>query len=302
MPMSDPGVRRRAGVIGTGAMGLGMARSLVRAGFDTVTRDLRPDADARAAAVGARVLPSAAAVARHAGVVFVVVVDDREVDDVLFAADGIASAGAGTTVFVSSTLDPAFVRGLVPRAAGRGLVIVDAPISGGPAKAADGSMTMMLAGPEPTLAALAPVVAAVAARRYIVSERPGDAAATKIVNNLLAGANLAAAGEALALADALGLDAAATAQVINASSGASWIFADRVPRALAGDFAPRAATRILTKDLAIARAVAERAGAPSAFAHAAPRAVGDAVGAGYGEDDDAAIVRRARELAATRRR
>lgn len=302
MATSDPGVRRRAGVVGTGAMGLGMARSLVRTGFDTVTRDLRPDADARAAAVGARVLPSAAAVAGHAGVVFVVVVDDREVEEVLFAADGIAAAGAGTTVLVSSTLDPAFVRDLAPRAAGRGLTVVDAPISGGPAKAADGSMTMMLAGPERTLAGLGSHLEAVAARRFVVSERPGDAAATKIVNNLLAGANLAAAGEALALADALGLDAAATAQVINASSGASWIFADRVPRALAGDWAPRAAARILAKDLAIACAVAERAGAPSAFARAARHAFGDAVGAGYGEDDDAAIVRRARELAATARR
>ena len=87
----------------------------------------------------------------------------------------------------------------------------------------------------------------------------------------------------------------ATADVIAASSGASWIFADRVPRALAGDYAPRAAARILAKDVGIACDVARRAQAHDAFAQAAKRAFDDTVAAGYGEDDDAAIVRRARE-------
>ena len=301
--MSEVPPRPVAGVVGTGAMGLGIARSLVREGFDTVTRDSAPDADARAAAAGCRVLANAAAVAAAAPVVFVVVVDDREVDDVIFGPDGLASAGtSGLVVLVCSTLDPDYVRGLPDRAGAHGLAIVDAPISGGPAKAADGSMTMMLAAPRYALDRAAPAVAAVAGHRFVVSERAGDAAATKIVNNLLAGANLAAAGEALALADALGLDAGATAEVIGASSGASWIFADRVPRALAGDLAPRAAARILAKDLAIACSVSERAGLPGDFARTARRTFVDAVAAGHGERDDAVIVQHARATAARRGR
>jgi 3-hydroxyisobutyrate dehydrogenase-like beta-hydroxyacid dehydrogenase len=202
---------------------------------------------------------------------------------------------------VASTLDPQYVRELPARCAPAGVEILDTPISGGPAKAHDGTMTIMVAGPREARERVAPILAAIAARRFAVSDRAGDAAATKIVNNLLAGANLAAAGEALALAEALGLDVRATADVIAASSGASWIFADRVPRALAGDYAPRAAARILAKDVGIACDVARRARAHDAFAQAAKRAFDDTVAAGYGEDDDAAIVRRARERQSTSR-
>jgi len=193
------------------------------------------------------------------------------------------------------------VRELPSRCASARVSILDTPVSGGPAKAADGTMTIMVAGPEAERERVAPVLAAIAARRFAISDRVGDAAATKIVNNLLAGANLAAAAEALALAQALGLDVPATAEVIAASSGASWIFADRVPRSLAGDYAPRAAARILAKDVAIACDVARRARVSTPFAELARRAFIDVVDAGYGEDDDAAIIRRARERAGTRR-
>ena len=290
------------GVVGPGAMGLGIVASLVRAGFRVVARDIRNEANERARAAGATIAASPAEVARAAPVVIVVVVDAAQVDDVLFGADGILAAAApGRIVMVASTLDPDYVRELPGRCARAGVAIPDTPISGGPAKAHDGTMTIMVAGPSEVRDRVAPILEAIAARRFAISDRAGDAAATKIVNNLLAGANLAAAGEALALAEALGLDVRATADVIAASSGASWIFADRVPRALAGDYAPRAAARILAKDVGIACDVARRAKAHDAFARAAKHAFDDTVAAGYGEDDDAAIVRRARERHSTSR-
>ncbi|MEO8484779.1 MAG: NAD(P)-binding domain-containing protein [Betaproteobacteria bacterium] len=294
--MNPPGSDRTVGVIGPGAMGLGIVDSLVRGGFRVVARDIRPEADARARAAGAEIAASPADVARAAPIVIVVVVDARQVDEVLFGADGIAGAGAGDrVVLIASTLDPDYVRDLPSRAESAGVTILDTPISGGPAKAHDGTMTIMVAGAADARARVEPVLVAIAGRRFPISERAGDAAATKIVNNLLAGANLAAAAEALALAQALGLDVDATADVIAASSGASWIFADRVPRALAGDWRPRAAARILAKDVGIACDVAKRAHAADTFAQAARRAFADTVEAGYGEDDDAAIIRRARE-------
>lgn len=284
------------GVIGPGAMGLGIVASLVRNGFRVVARDVKPEANARAAAAGAVVLGSPAEVARVAPIVIVVVVDAGQIDDVLFGRDGLAASGMrDRVVMVASTVDPDYVRGLPARAAPSGLAILDTPISGGPAKAHAGTMTIMVAGPPAARERCAGVLAAIAGRAFTISDRAGDAAATKIVNNLLAGANLAAAAEALALAEALGLDLRATADVIGASSGGSWIFADRVPRALDGDFAPRAASRILAKDVGIACDVAARARADATFAQAARRAFLDTVDAGYGEDDDAAIVRRARE-------
>ena len=289
-------MNRTVGVVGPGAMGLGIVASLVRAGFGVVARDIRPEADARARAAGATIAASPADVARAAPVVVVVVIDATQVDAVLFGADGIAGSGArDRIVMVASTLDPDYVRALPARCAASGITILDTPISGGPAKAHAGTMTIMVAGPAAARERVAPVLEAIAARRFAISERAGDAAATKIVNNLLAGANLAAAAEALALAHALGLDVRATADVIGASSGASWMFADRVPRALDGDDAVHAAARILAKDVGIACDVARRAHAHDAFAQAARRAFVDAVEAGYGEDDDAALIRRARE-------
>ena len=287
---------RTVGVIGPGAMGLGIVASLVRNGFAVVARDIRPEGDARARQAGATIAASPAAVARAAPVVSVIVVDAQQVDDVLFGRDGLAGSGArDRIVLVASTLDPAYVGELPARCASAGITILDTPVSGGPAKAADGTMTIMVAGPAEARERVAEVLAAIAGRRFAISDRVGDAAATKIVNNLLAGANLAAAAEALALAHALSLDVKATAEVIAASSGASWIFADRVPRSLAGDYAPRAAARILAKDVGIACDVARRARVSAPFAEAARRAFVDTVEAGYGEDDDAAIIRRARE-------
>lgn len=297
-----PDARDAVGVIGPGAMGLGIVASLVRNGFRVVARDVRPEADARAAAAGATVLASPAQVARAAPIVVVIVVDAGQIDEVLFAPDGILASGTrDRTVLVASTVDPDYVRGLPARVAAAGVTILDTPVSGGPAKAAAGTMTLMVAGPADARARCAGVFAAIAGRTFTISDRVGDAAATKVVNNLLAAANLAAAAEALALADALGLDLRATADVISASSGASWIFDDRVPRALDGDWSPRAAARILAKDVGIACDVAARAHADATFAQAARRAFADTVGAGYGEDDDAAILRRARERLARKR-
>jgi 3-hydroxyisobutyrate dehydrogenase len=133
---------------------------------------------------------------------------------------------------------------------------------------------------------------------FPLGDRAGDASTFKIVNNLLAGAHLAAAAEAIAIALAAGIDPRTLADVVNASSGASWIFADRVPRALAGDLRPaHAAARILTKDVGIAVELAARVGVDAPLVRAALAAYADAVAAGCGDDDDAVLVRRAVERA-----
>jgi L-threonate 2-dehydrogenase len=279
------------GVIGTGAMGMGVVRSLAGHRVPTFTRDIRPEADREAAALGARPCPSAAALAREVTVAIVLVVDDTQVDEALFGAHGAASAFApGSVVVLSSTLDPLYVAALGSRLAVHGVELVDAPVSGGPAKASAGTMTMMVAGSSAARERCAPVFARIAGRVFEVGDRPGQAATFKIVNNLLAAVNLAAGAEALALAKKAGIDPRAALDVIGASSGASWIVADRMPRALSGDKAVRAATRILAKDVGIAAALGERVNADVPFARAARRAFEDALGAGLGDEDDAAML------------
>jgi 3-hydroxyisobutyrate dehydrogenase len=288
MSESKPAV----GVIGVGAMGMGVVASLRRGGFPTHARDIRPEAHREAESRGAICHPDAAALARACDIAIVLVVDAAQVDDVLFGTGGAASAfRPGAIVMLSSTVAPDYVGALAGRLANSGVALVDAPVSGGPRRAADGTMTMMVAADAATLARCQTVFDAVAGRVFRVGDTPGDAAKFKIVNNLLAAVNLAAGAEALALAVRAGLDPAQVVDVVNASSGGSWIFADRMPRALAGDFAPRAAAKILAKDVAIAAEFAQRLGQDATFANAARMAFQRMVDAGDSELDDAAICR-----------
>jgi L-threonate 2-dehydrogenase len=278
----------RAGVIGTGAMGGGVVQSLVRAGIATSARDILAEAQARAVGHGAAGCASPAEVARASDVVIVLVVDAEQVELVLFGPEGVVSAAArDRLVLVSSTVDPLYVKDLAPRLAAAGIALLDAPVSGGPAKAAAGTMTMMVSGEEAALLRVRHLLDRIAGSIFVLGARAGDASTFKIVNNLLAGANLAA----LALAHAAGLDLERVRDVVNASSGGSWIFADRISRALQNDLLPRAAVKLLAKDVAIAVALAERLRVDAPFSMLARSAFSAAVAAGHAEDDDAVLMR-----------
>ena len=279
------------GVIGVGAMGLGATRSLLRAGFATGVRDIRPEAEAAAAALGARVAASPAALAADADVIVVLVVDAPQVEDVLFGATGITrSAARDRVVMLCSTVEPEFVESAGERLAAHGITLVDAPVSGGPARAHDGTLSLMAGGTRTALDRCARVMRAMASRVFEVGGL-GDGARMKLCNNLLAAVHLAAAAEAFALATRAGLPARAAADVIAASSGASWIVSERLPRAFAGDLLPpRAAARILAKDVTLAAAFARRCGLAAPLTEEARRAFEAVVAAGHGEDDDAVLL------------
>jgi len=284
------------GVIGIGAMGLGVALHLRDLAFEVHVRDLRPAQERLAADAGAWVAPSPAALAAACDVVLTLVVDDVQTEAVLYGADGVlAGLRPGGVVVAMSTLPPAYVDDLGRRLAARGVPFIDAPCSGGPARARDGTMSLMVAGPAEDRARGQAVLDALSSRQFVVGERPGDGARTKIVNNLLAGANLVAGAEAMALGLQLGLDARILFDVIQASSGASWVFGDRIARALADDREPRARLDILRKDLSIAVAAARDAGVHAPMAEAASRGYDAASRAGYGDEDDSALLRWYRE-------
>ena len=249
------------GVIGVGAMGLGIARSLARSGFETFGRDIDPAREALASAGGVRLTASAAELGARARTSIVVVVDSAQIEDVLEGPEGLLSAlGPGSLVLLCSTIAPGDAERFAARIGSTGALALDAPISGGPARAEAGTMSIMLAGAREALARAEPVLAAIAGSRFVIGERHGDAARAKLVNNLMAGIHLMAGAEALALAQRLGLDVRTMFDLISASSGQSWIFGDRMARALADDYEPRAATHVLAKDLRLANEAAAAAG------------------------------------------
>ena len=154
---------------------------------------------------------------------------------------------------------------------------------------------MMAAGSDEAFARCRPVIDAIAAKCFRMSARPGDGSRMKVVNNMLAAANLAAGCEAMALAATLGLDLAQAVEVVGASSGASWIFADRMPRALAGDYSPRAAARVLLKDVGLFVDAARSLGFSAPMAEQAQEIFRDTVARGFAEEDDAAVLKRYEE-------
>ena len=282
----------RVGIIGTGAMGLGVVQSLVRNGIEVGARDILPRAEAAAVAAGATAFSTPAALVREYPTVILLVVDAAQIEDVLFGEHGAApELVPGAIVIVSSTVPPAYVATLASRVAAPGTRLIDAPVSGGPRRASDGTMTMMVSGDAQAIGECAAVFDAIAGRRFVVGARAGDAATFKVLNNQLAAVNLAAGAEALAIATHARLDPRLFLAVVGASSGASWIFADRMARALEGDYAPRAATTLLKKDVGIAVDTAAALGCDAPLARAAREAFDAAVAAGYGAEDDASLLK-----------
>lgn len=284
------------GVIGLGNMGLPMLKALRRAGFDVVGRDLRAEAEAAAQAAGARIAASARELAALCDMILVVVVDAGEIEDALFreAAPAVDGWRPGTVVALCSTIAPEDAGRLATRIEAAGAVAIDAPISGGPARAEAGRLALMLAGADAVLERAEPVLSALSDRRFRVSARHGDGARMKLVNNLLAGINLAAGAEVLALGEHLGLEPQTMLAVIGASSGQSWIVDERMPRAFAGDFEPRAHARILHKDLGLAMAMAEAAGCKASLGADALALFARTLERGWGAEEDAVLLRTAR--------
>ncbi|MEP7303237.1 MAG: NAD(P)-dependent oxidoreductase [Caldimonas sp.] len=289
--MSKLATGRRAGIVGIGNMGGAMAVRLLSLGYDVGVRDLVPSCEAEAVRHGARAFATPAALAVAHRVVIVAVVDAAESETVLFGRDGAAGAlDAGACVVLCPTIGPASTEDLAARLAALGVDCIDAPMSGGPARARDGSMSLMVACGDAAFAGHRPLLEALSSKLFRVGERPGDGARTKLVNNLLAAVNLAGAAEALALAGQLGLDAARTLDVIEQSSGQSWIGSDRMRRALAGDLAPRAHTSLLAKDSRLAIAMAQAAGFDAALGSAAAALFQRACAAGLDRLDDASLL------------
>ncbi|ASY59527.1 L-threonate dehydrogenase [Sinorhizobium sp. CCBAU 05631] len=284
--------RVTAAVIGLGSMGFGMAQSMKRAGLDVVGYDIAAAAVERFAAEGGRGANTLHGAVADADIAVSVVVNAAQTEAVLFGADGIAAAMKPGAVFVSSaTMDPAIARRLAEQLEALGLHYLDAPISGGAARAAKGELTIMASGSPHAFAAARPALDAMAAKVYELGDAAGTGAAFKIINQLLAGVHIAAACEAITFAAKQGLDLSKVYEVITASAGNSWMFENRVPHVLAGDYTPLSAIEIFVKDLGIVQDMARAERYPVPLVAAALQMYLAASGAGMGRDDDSSLAR-----------
>lgn len=292
--------RLRVAVIGLGAMGLGMAGSLVRAGFAVTGCDVSADALARLSALGGRTADTPAQAARDADVVVSVVVNAAQTEAVLFGENGAAEAMPAGAVFVScATMAPEIAKNLSARVEGFGRYYLDAPISGGAKRAAEGQLTVLASGSATAFAKARPALDVMAVKVYELGEHAGQGAAFKMINQHLAGVHIAAACEAMTFAARQGLDLRKVYEVITASAGNSWMFENRMPHVLDGDYSPTSAVDIFVKDLGIVQDMARSAKYPVPVAAAALQMFLMASAAGMGRDDDSSVARLYAEVTGT---
>jgi 3-hydroxyisobutyrate dehydrogenase len=278
------------GVIGLGSMGLPMA-TVLAATFTVVGFDPAPErvglaerggvvgaADAHGAAVGADVL-------------LLAVRDEAQARAALFGPGGAAAAlKPGSAVIVTSTIGREAVLAIGRELAERGVLTVDAPVSGGPGRAGEGDLLVIVSGSPEALERTEPVIAVVAGSVEPVGERLGDAQAMKIVNQLLCGIHIAAAAEALALADQLGLDPARALEILGKGAAASFMLADRGSRMVEDGPRPvNSRIDIFVKDMGMVLEAA-RGKLPLPVAGSAEQLYTLADRSGWGAMDDSELV------------
>jgi len=282
----------KIGVIGLGAMGGGMARSLRRAGYAVHVFDVRAEAATAFASDGGVACATLAELGAACDVVVSVVVNAAQTEAVLFGEGGCAAAMSPGSVFVMcSTVDPNWSIALETRLAALGLLYLDAPISGGAAKAASGEMTMMTAARPEAYAKVGAALDAMAAKVYRLGDRAGAGSQVKIINQLLAGVHIAAAAEAMALGLRAGVDPAALYEVITHSAGNSWMFENRMAHVLAADYTPLSAVDIFVKDLGLVLDMARASKFPLPLSSTAHQMFMQASTAGFAKEDDSAVIK-----------
>jgi 3-hydroxyisobutyrate dehydrogenase len=284
------------GIIGLGAMGMGMAQSLRRAGHVVNVFDVRAEVAQKFAAEGGVACASLADIAKASDVLVSVVVNAAQTESVLMG-DGTAQSGCinhlkpGSVFVMCSTVDPAFSVGLEKTLNAKGLLYIDAPISGGAAKAASGQMTMMTAGTPEAYAKAEPFLNAMAAKVYKLGDSAGAGSKVKIINQLLAGVHIAAAAEAMALGLREGVDPDALYEVITHSAGNSWMFENRMAHVLAADYTPLSAVDIFVKDLGLVLDMARASKFPLPLSSTAHQMFMQASTAGFAKEDDSAVIK-----------
>lgn len=280
------------GVIGLGSMGMGAALSAIRAGVPTWGCDTRVEARDALANAGGRVVAVPGELALACDVVVILVVNAAQTEDVLFGTGDLArQLRPGSVVIASATVDPAVPPRWEERLADLGLHFIDAPVSGGARKAAEGQMTVMASGRPAAFEAAGDLLGAFAGKVYRLGDRAGVGSTVKMVNQHLAGVHIAAACEAMALGMRAGADPAQLYEVICNSAGMSWMFQNRVPHILAGDYRPLSAVNIFVKDLGIVLDAARQMAFPLPLAAAAHQLYLATAAQGHGQEDDAAVVK-----------
>lgn len=281
---------RTIAIVGLGAMGAAMARRLVAKQYRVVGYDINAAAVSALEAAGGHGAASAAQAADGADALILMVVNAEQAEQVLFADGALAALADGAPAIVMATCAPDRIEAMAARAGAQGHPFVDAPVSGGVAGIEAGTLTIMAAAPNPVFESVRALLGDIGSNLFHIGEKPGQGAAMKTVNQLLAGVHIAVAAEGLAFAERAGIDPALALEILSGSAASSWMLRDRGPRMVTPGEEVRSAVDIFVKDLGLVLDAgrAMRMGLPlSATAH---QLYLDASGSGLGKKDDSQVL------------
>ena len=277
-------------VIGLGSMGFGAAISCLRNGIQTSGYDLNPEVLTNFQSEGGQSITSFDQL-QSVDCVLVFVVNAEQVESVLFGTNLSAHLNPNALIINCVTLAPSRAIDIAHRANALGYQYIDAPVSGGAAKARQGRMSIMASGHPDAMKRAGIILEAISEHVFQLGEKPGSGSQMKLINQLLAGVHIAAAAEAMNLASALQMNLHEVVEVISKCAGSSWMFENRAPHIADGDYTPLSNVNIFVKDLGIVTEEANNNQIVTPLSDKALELYKIASESGLGGEDDSAVVK-----------
>ena len=295
---------KKLGFIGLGNMGKGMALNLAKAGYPLTVHDIRPEPVQELVQAGAKAAASPREVAENSEIVITMVTSSPHVEQIMFGPDGVlAGLKKGNIIIDMSTIDPIVTRKVAAAATEKGIDMMDAPVSGAPPKAADGTLSIMVGGKKEIFDQCQPILEVMGEKIIHVGD-VGMGEVVKLANNLAAAIAGIGVFEGFLFGVKLGADPRVLYEVMSASSGNSWVLQTRVPypnvipqSPANNDFAPGFTTDLMAKDLGLILSAAEATKIPLLAGSLTRQLVEAARAAGFGDRDWSVVAKIIQQLA-----
>lgn len=276
-------------VIGLGSMGYGIAQSLIRSGYMVYGQDknlLQQKKIVEEGGQGDKISYE------NLDAIIIVVLNEAQTKEIIFGTDGIAAKlNKNTLVMVCTTVSPNFAKEMATLCENKGLLYLDAPISGGSKKSSEGKLSYMISGNKNALDKAQPILEATSDTVFEFGEVVGAGSAMKAVNQMLAGVHIAAMAEAITFGITQGIEPKRFLEVISKCAGSSWMLENRAPHIIDGDYSPKSSVNIWPKDLGIVLDIAKNSNFSAPITSAALQQFIAASGSGLGHEDDAAVAK-----------
>ena len=276
-------------VVGLGSMGYGIAQSLIRSGYKVYGQDKNPVQQKKIVEDGGFDIDIPF---NDLEAVIIVVLNEKQTREIIFGDGGLSEKLKNNTlIIVCTTVSPDFAKEMDFSCNKKGLLYLDAPISGGAKKSSEGKLSYMISGRKRAFELAKPILYATSETIFEFGETVGAGSAMKAVNQMLAGVHIAAMAEAITFGISQGIEPKRFVEVISRCAGTSWMLENRAPHIVESDYSPKSSINIWPKDLGIVLNIAKSSNFPAPLTETALEQFISAANQGLGHEDDSAVAK-----------